>query len=67
MVIRNCNQIWGSPIKKPEKQDLKVSYVLNFRLNSKVPMVVLAENLRSRQVALVSGYEKLQSDIGVIY
>ena len=34
---------------------------------SLLPMVVLGENLRSRQVALVSGYEKLQSDMGVIY
>ena len=67
MVIRNCSQIWGSSIKKPEKQAPKVSYILNFRLNSKVPMVVLGENLRSRQVALVRGYEKLQSDMGVIY
>ena len=67
MVMRNCSQIWGSSIKKPENQALKVCYVLNFRLNSNVPMVVLGENLRSRQVALVSGYEKLQSDMGVIY
>ena len=42
-------------------------YVLNLRLNSNVPMVVLGENLCSRQVALVSGHEKLQSDMGVTY
>ena len=40
MAIRNCSQILGLPIKKPEKQVLKVSYVLNFRLNFKVVMVV---------------------------
>ena len=65
--MRNSSQIWGSCIKKPEKQALKVCYLLNFGLNSKVPMVALGENLRSRQIALVSGYEKLESDTGVIY
>ena len=67
MAIRNCSQIWGSPIKKPEKQALKVSYVLNFRLNFKVVLVVLGEILPQWEVALVSGNQKLQSDIGVIY
>ena len=67
MAIRNCSQIWGSPIKKPEKQALQVSYVLNFRLNLKVVLVVLGEILPQWEVALVSGYQKLQSDIGVTY
>ena len=42
-------------------------YVLNFRLNFKVVMVVLGEILPQWELALVSGYQKLQSDIGVIY
>ena len=67
MAIRNCSQIWGSPIKKPEKQALKVSYVLNFRLNFKVVLVVLGEILPQWEVALVSGYQKLQSDMEVTY
>ena len=67
MAIRNCSQIWGSPIKKPEKQALKVSYVLNFRLNLKVVLVVLGEILPQWEVALVSGYQKLQSDMEVTY
>ena len=67
MVIRNCSQNLGSSIKKLENQAPKVCYVLNFRLNSKIPMVVLGENIHSRQVALVSGYQKLQSDMGVIH
>ena len=67
MAIRNCSQIWGSPFKKPEKQALKVSYVLNFRLNFKVVLVVLGEILPQWEVALVSGYQKLQSDIGFTY
>ena len=65
--MKNCSQIWGSPIKKPEKQALKVSYVLNFRLNFKVVLVVLGEILPQWEVALVSGYQKLQSDMGVTY
>ena len=65
MAIRNCSQIWGSPIKKPEKQALKVSYVLNFRLNFKVVLVVLGEILPQWEVALVSGHQKLQSDMEV--
>ena len=67
MGIKNCSQIWGSPIKKQEKQALKVSYVLNFRLNFKVVMVVPGEILPQWEVALVSGYQKLQSDIEVTY
>ena len=67
MAIRTCSQIWGSPIKKPEKQALKVSYVLNFRLNFKVVMVVLEEILPRWEADLVSCYQKLQSDIEVIY
>ena len=67
MAIRNCSQILGSPIKKPEKQALKVSYVLNFRLNFKVVMVVPGEILPKWEEALVSGYQKLQSDMGVTY
>ena len=43
------------------------SYVLNFRLNFKVVMVVLGEILPQWEVALVSGYQKLQSDMGVTY
>ena len=43
------------------------SYVMNFRLNFKVVMVVLEEVLPQWEVALVSYYQKLQSDIGVIY
>ena len=67
MAIINCSQIWRSPIKKPEEQALKVSYVLNFRLNFKVVMVVPGEILPQWEVALVSGYQKLQSDMGVTY
>ena len=67
MAIRNCSQIWRSPIKKPEKQALKDSNVLNFRLNFKVVMVVLGEILPQWEAALVSGYQNLQSDIGVTY
>ena len=67
MAIRNCSQIWRSHIKKSEKQALKNSYVLNFRLNFKVVLVVLGEILPQWEVALVSGYQKLQSDIGVTY
>ena len=65
--MKNCSQIWGSPIKKPEKQALKVSYVVNFRLNFKVVLVVLGEILPQWEVALVSGYQKLQSDMEVTY
>ena len=67
MAIRNCRQIWRSFTKKLEKQALKVSYVLNFRLNLKVVLVVLGEILPQWEVALVSGYQKLQSDMGVTY
>ena len=67
MAIRNCSQILGSPIKKPEEQALKVSYVLNFRLNFKVVLVVLGEILPQWEVALVSGHQKLQSDMEVTY
>ena len=67
MAIRNYSQIWRSPIKKPEKQALKVSYVLNFRLNFKVVLVVLGEILPQWEVALVSGYQNMQSDIEVAY
>ena len=84
MAIRNCSKIWRLPIKKPEKQALKVcyvpkwpipkcnywpipSYVLNSRLNFKVVMVVLGEILPQWEVALVSGYQKLQSDMEVTY
>ena len=67
MAIRNCSQILGSPITKPEEQALKVNYVLNFRLNFKVVMVVPGEILPQWEVALVSGYQKLQSDMGVTY
>ena len=67
VAIRNCSQIWGSPIKKPDKQAFKVSYVLNLRLNFKVVMVVPGEILPQWEVALVSGYQKLQSDIWVTY
>ena len=57
----------GSPIKKLEKQALKVSCVLNFRLNFKVVIVVPGEILPQWEVALVTGYQKLQSDMGVTY
>ena len=67
MAIRNCCQILGLPIKKPEEQALKDSYLLNFRLNFKVVLVALGEILPQWEVALVSGYQKLQSDIGVTY
>ena len=67
MAIRNCSQILGSPIKKPEEQALKVSYVQNFRLNFKVVMVVPGEILPQWEVALVSGYQKLKSDVGVTF
>ena len=67
MAIRNCSQILGSPIKKPEKQALKVSYVLNIRLNFKVVLVVLGEILPQWEVAQLLGYQKLQTDMEVIY
>ena len=43
------------------------SYVLNFRLNFKVVMVVLEKILPQWAVALVSGYQELQSDVGGTY
>ena len=43
------------------------SYVLNFRLNFKVVLVVLGEILPQWEVALVSGHLKLQSDMEVTY
>ena len=65
MAIRNCSQMLGALIKKPEEQALKVGYVLNLRLYFKVVMVVPGEILPQWEVALVSGYQKLQSDMGV--
>ena len=43
------------------------SYILNFRLNFKVVLVVLGEILPQWEVALVSGHQKLQSDMEVTY
>ena len=43
------------------------SYVLNFRLNLKVVMVVQGEILPKWKVALDSGYHKLQSDMEVAH
>ena len=55
MAIRNCSQIWGSPIKKPEKQALKVSYVLNWPI-PKVPILAYSQLCNELQAQFQSGH-----------
>ena len=54
------------PIPKVPLRPIPI-YVLNFRLNFKVVLVVLGEILPQWEVALVSGHQKLQSDMEVTY